>query len=237
MNDNTDMIEFDTGGVSNFEIINEGQQHLPIVLLLDLSGSMRDYTQELTDALEELKDSLEGDPVTRSRAEVMLIAFSDEAHIVAPFSPIDDLVIPKLVANGCTNMHGAVDVAIGELQIRREQYLRRDVSSYKPIMFLLTDGRPTCADNGAFRRLMDLQKNDKWNYIPVAIGPYADTEFLAENNAAKSVLVSGVDNFDGTFSFIADSLSTVAKANPGDAGALPNVADYGMSVQQVAFNA
>ena len=231
------MINFQPGGASNHDIENPGQQHAAAVIAMDVSGSMAVAIHDLESAVGKLKEALENDPVTRSRVEVMLITFSDEARIVSPFCPVDDLVIPDLEARGGTNMHDAVDLAINEIEVRREQYLQEEVPAYKPFLFLLTDGCPTSLDNGAFQHLMDLQKNDRWNYFPVAVGPRADRSFLASNNANGTVMISGQDNFDGIFEFISDSFSKLVTLAPGEKAALPPADSYGMVVYQQTIDA
>lgn len=225
-------VEFPRGGSENGEIENAGEAHLPCVVLVDTSNSMSDQPiRDLNQGLQSLKNELDADNEARGKVEVCIIQFDNDARIVQPFTSIYDFNPPSLDAGGTTHMYSAVDMAIEEIQVRRKQYKTRGVSSYKPWVFLLTDGEPYGeGDNGAFERLKHLQIDDKWNYIPVAVGPYANQGFLKASSANNMCLVAGIDNFAGVFRFLSDSLSMVSGAKPGQTTNIANPADYQISV-------
>ena len=137
------MQEYPRGGFANGEVLNEGLEHLPCVILLDTSGSMAGCIDELNDALAMFKADLESDVNARAKVEACLIAFDDSAHIVAPFSAVRNLATPVLSAGGLTALHEAIDVAIEEIDARRKQYKSLGTISYKPFIFLMTDGYPS----------------------------------------------------------------------------------------------
>ena len=225
-------IEFPRGGSANGRIVGMGETHLPCAVLVDTSGSMSGAMADLNRGLEDLRAEIMSNDEARGKVELCVIRFDDAVQIAHPFTSAYDYVSPELDCGGMTCMYEAVDVAIGEIQERRRQYKSRGVSSYKPFVFLLTDGGANDANNGSFDRLMRLQTDDRWNYIPVAVGPEADVEFLKANNANGFVLVSGKDNFENIFKFLSDSLSSVSSSRPGEAAKAPAPDNY-----QLIFNA
>lgn len=219
------VIEFPRGGNANGGIDNAGESHLPCVVLADTSSSMEGAMAELNKGLVVLGEQIKEDNEARGKVEICVIQFDDTARIVKPFSSMYDYEAPVLDCGGMTHMYEAVDVAIHEIEVRRRQYRELGVSCLKPWIFLMTDGGPTDSDNGSFDRLAELQRGDRWNYIPVAVGRHADRQFLKSHNANGFVLLAGEDRFDSVFSFLSDSLSMVSVGRPGEVESV-NPMDY-----------
>lgn len=236
------MQEYPRGGFANGEVLNEGLEHLPCVVLLDTSGSMAGCIGELNDALAMFKADLESDVNTRAKTEVCLITFDDSVRIVAPFSAVRDLSVPVLTAGGCTVLHEAIDVAIEEIDARRKQYKSLETLSYKPFIFLMTDGVPTDIDTGQIARIKQLQASkedggDGWTFFPLALGAYADREFLKSLNRNGVVLTADPGVFKGVFKWIKDSLSKISASRRDDTVSPDNPNNYGMGWEQVTINA
>ena len=158
--------------------VGSATKKLPCVILVDTSGSMVDDQPKLVNGLNELKNYLVNDEMACSSVEVSIVTFDDEARVVEPFGPMNELNIPSIRCDGMTAMHAAVDVGLGAIDKRRKEYKEYGVTSYRPWMYLLTDGGANDADNGSFDKLRDRQANKKLIFFPVAIGEDVDKKLL-----------------------------------------------------------
>lgn len=221
--------EHPRGGKHNSFIDNRGEMHLPCVILVDTSGSMAKSAAELHKGLVALGEALNDQ--ARGRVEFCIIAFDDEAHIIQPFGPAYDYVAPELSCGGMTAMHQAVDYALGELEARKAQYRDNKVSYYRPWIFLLTDGGANDADNGAFGRLIQSQRDKHCTFFSVGIGDEVDLTLLKSLNINGKTLKATREDFKGAFVWLSNSLVKVSSSNRDEKVVLENPQDYQISVE------
>lgn len=216
-----DFKEYRRDGKDNYDIINPQEQHLPCIVLVDTSGSMKAAEGELLEGLQILGDSIKQDENARGRVELSVIGFDDEARILQPFGPVDDYEVPDIDCAGTTALHEAVDLALNEIEARKDQYRREDTEYYRPWIFLLTDGVPTDVDNGAFGRLLDAQNKGKTIFFPVGIGNY-DLNTLKGMHKDGLVLEASYDNFKNAFLWLSKSIASTSVSKPGTSVPLPD---------------
>lgn len=127
------------------EIAYPGEPHCPIVLLLDTSGSMSIHGKidEMKEGLRAFKEELGSDDLARKRVDIAVVTFGESVEVVHPFSLVDAFTPPEIVAAGLTPMGEAIQRAIGMVEERREEYRSAGIDSYRPWIFLVTDGEPT----------------------------------------------------------------------------------------------
>lgn len=221
--------EYRKNGMDNGIIENKGECHLPCVVLLDTSGSMAVSQEQLHEGLKELGEAIKCDDKAIGIVEFCIITFDDTAKIAMPFCPAYDYVAPKIICNGSTAMHSAVDLALNEIKSRKEQYKESRVLYYRPWIFMLTDGYSNDKDNGSFERLKRAQEDGKCIFFPTAIGD-ADTELLKSLSHNGVVLKAHRDNFQRAFSWLSNSMSKVTSSRPEDKVALANPVEYQLEV-------
>lgn len=123
-----------------------GERHLPVYLLLDTSSSMEGAPIEsVRQGLEQFQREVAGDPFARDVVKVGVITFASDAQLVTGgLVPISAFQPPMLVASGVTRLDLAFRVLLESME--------RDVvkavkggqkGDWKPVVFVLTDGRPT----------------------------------------------------------------------------------------------
>lgn len=221
--------EYPRGGVANKIIENKAEMHLPCVVLLDTSSSMRHVQEQLKEGLNTLVSSLNSD--AQGRVEFSVIAFDDKARIIEPFGPTYDFETPNIDCDGMTAMHDAVDLGLSEIEARKTQYKEKKVPYYRPWIFLLSDGEPTDRDNGAFERLIESQKGKHCIFYPVAIGEEANTDLLKSLNKDGLVLIASKENFIGAFEWFSNSLSRSSGSIRGQEIELDNPGNYQLKVE------
>lgn len=152
---------------------------LPVVLLLDTSGSMRenDKIDVLNDSVTEMIEELTEIDAGHGAITLSIITFGgDAAKIVTCNTPIDDIEFASLRANGRTPMGAALRLA-RELIEDRDSFPSR---AYRPTIALVSDGIPT--DSG-WEQELDLllgsERGAKATRFALAIGADADKDILS----------------------------------------------------------
>ncbi len=197
-------------------IENMGEQHLPCVILVDTSHSMRGYENQLHEAIQNLKSAIESDDIARGRVEVCLITYDDDVREESPFSAISKMKIPTISCGGMTRTHIAIKYALERLAERKQDYANNHVMYNQPWICLLTDGESNDVDNGAFEELLEAQKASKCVFFGIAIGDQANEKELAEMHKNGMVLKVEKDNLSSAFEFISQSVNPASARTPGE---------------------
>ncbi len=197
-------------------IENLGEQHLPCVILVDTSYSMRGYEKQLTEAIQNLKNAIESDDTARGRVEVCLVTYDDDVREESPFSAISKMRIPTISCGGLTRTHLAIKFALDRLAERKQDYINHHVMYNQPWICLLTDGESNDADNGAFEELLEAQRTAKCVFFGIEIGDQANEKELAGMHKNGMVLKVEKDNLSSAFEFISQSVNPASAHAPGE---------------------
>ena len=196
-------------------IINRGEEHIACAVVVDTSGSMRGYEQELVHALNEMKEAIIADDMARGRVELCLITYDDVPRMVQPFGPMSMFEVPATIdCDGMTATHAAIRMALDAVKDRTAEYDAQGVARKRPWLWLLTDGESNDADNGSYQELMDMQLDSKLNFFGVGIGPQADGSELKSMSKKHQMLRVSREAFLEAFKLISESVSR-ASSNTG----------------------
>ena len=150
---------------------------LPVLLLLDVSGSMRadDKIEALNAGVQELLEELRNEDDGMGAIHVGIITFGgDEARLALPFQPVGVAELGRLDAGGRTPLGGAFDLA-------RQLLEDRDVipsRAYRPTIALMSDGIPTDEWEDALAKLLASERASKATRMAVGVGADADRNVL-----------------------------------------------------------
>ena len=127
---------------------------LPVVLLLDTSGSMHENGKiaVLNSAVNEMLTSFKNLDATNASISVSIITFGGNAQICQELKPVSEIGEINMIASGMTPMGGAVRLA-KEMIENKEIITSR---TYRPTVVLVSDGMP----NDSWEDAIDLFKND-----------------------------------------------------------------------------
>src|SRR5262249_20153950 len=142
---------------------------LACMLLLDTSGSMAgERIDLLNQGLRSLVGTLRKDRLARKRVDLAIMTFNDSIKMVHDFRAVDqwDEDVPELQAEGVTNMGAALVDAVGRIRDRKRDYNNNGVPSYRPWLFVLTDGVPTDSTEQASRVLREAQTKGHVTVFP-----------------------------------------------------------------------
>ena len=160
-------------------------ERIPIVLVLDVSGSMSGGPIDaLNKALISFKDEIIKDTILSNRLELAIVAFNDQAEVVRDF----DLVQPKtnmpvLEAEGITNMFDGINKAIEIIEDRKQYYKKSEQRYYQPIIVLISDGTPTNTEqqiDDLDQKIQSMSDDRKFRFMPFGVGEGADMQTLAK---------------------------------------------------------
>lgn len=218
------------GKVDNFEFAINQEDRCPVVLLLDVSGSMIDDAKidRLNEGLIAFKSEVISDPIASLRVEVAIITFGGGVNVVHEFSTADTINLPLLQAMGNTPLGEAVDAALSEIEHRKNDYRANGVNYYRPWIWILTDGSPTDDWQPAAERARQAELDKKATLFCVGVGRDANMQVLAQFSSRPPLRLEGLQ-FREMFKWLSVSLARVsqAKAGSGDQVALPPVQGWG----------
>ena len=152
---------------------------LPVVLLLDTSGSMKedDKIDVLNDSVTEMIEELTDVDAGHGYITLSIITFGgDQGEIVTRNVPVADIEFASLQPHGRTPMGSAFRLA-RELIEDRGAFPSR---SFLPTIALVSDGIPTDPSwEPELELLIESERGKKATRFALAIGADADHELLA----------------------------------------------------------
>lgn len=130
----------------DLELVENTAQRVPVVLCLDVSGSMRknDAIDSLNKGIEIFYESIRNNEQARQSCEIAIITFADEANVVEDFSSIDKKELKRIdyVPNGGTALAHGVMKALEVLDERKQKYKETGTDYFQPWLVIITDGLP-----------------------------------------------------------------------------------------------
>jgi uncharacterized protein YegL len=194
---------------------------LPVVLLLDTSGSMSGpKIQTLNTAIGKMLNTFIKNEVRETEFLVSVITFGGAATMTIPPSRASEVMLEQLGAGGGTPMGRAVQLAKELIEDKN----RTPSRAYRPLVVLVSDGAPTDDWQSPLKDFVASGRSSKCDRMAMGIGEDAFRE------PAKSMLetfVQGTKNevfhaeqaseIDQFFKFV--TMSTVARSRSVD----PNV--------------
>lgn len=212
--------------------INE--RHFAVTFLLDASGSMGgEPIQRLNDGLNGLVRSLQSDD-NADIIDIAVITFGGSVNVTMPHTPISRIEADfNLSASGLTPMGEGLLKAAEITNERRRLYNANGVMTFKPWIFMITDGEPTDSIESAKQELMKLQDNDKLKLWILGIPGY-DKEPL--KGLTKDGLILELRDFDlkTALNWVNKSMANVSHSAPGE---MPKMAPLESNMGAVQLDA
>jgi len=167
--------------IAKVEVIHSHEQHCPVILLLDTSGSMSfpnesPQINQLNKALEEFKKEIEKDDLAKKRIDLAIVTFGcNDIQISQNFTTIDHFTPVKYKAGGATPMGNAIYTAIELVENRKKHYQEEGTDYFRPWIFLITDGAPTDMEEGSAKwyeiinKVHNGEKNKKFSFYAIGV--------------------------------------------------------------------
>lgn len=150
---------------------------LPVILLLDVSGSMSgEKIRNLNAAVRDMLDDFSDTENSEIEIWVSIITFGSRVTLHQPLASAGDIVWQELSASGTTPLGVALEMAKAMIEDKAVVPSR----AYRPTVVLVSDGQP---DSGWERPLNDFireGRSGKCDRMAMAIGADADEAVLGK---------------------------------------------------------
>ena len=186
--------------------------------------------RSLNDAVAAFKLDVTADSLAALRADIAVVAFDDEPHVVqdfvsaAQFEPVD------LTTGPGTNISAALVTGLDMVEERKRAYRANGIAYYRPIILLLTDGEPQESPGAvaqAARRVLEAEQGRHAAVFAYGVGDDANIPTLSSMMAPQRPAQPLRENqLRGIFQWLANSVSAISSSQPGDRIRLPNPEDY-----------
>jgi uncharacterized protein YegL len=200
-------------GIPDIQLVDNSSERLPLVLIVDGSGSMQGPPiTALNDGLRLLEKELKEDPVARLRVQlvVLQIGGNDDVTILTDWTDAMNFSAPTVVAYGSTPLGKAVRLALTKLEDQKHKYKSHGIPYKRPWLYIITDGAPTDtgweAAGDECRRAMADRK-----VVPFAILT-GEAQLDAMRRFADNVLQLQGVKFRELFQWLSASASAGSKA-------------------------
>lgn len=216
------MFDNPTGGESQ-------SRRLPIYLLLDTSGSMMGAKIEAVNVgVRMLYDQLMNDPMAIETVFVSIIKFDSEAKQIVPLTAITQFKPPSLSAGGGTSLGSALKMLNERLDQEIITNSKDRKGDYKPLIFLMTDGKPTDTWEPAAAAIRNRPKQKVATIIALGCGGPGEVDENILKQVADVVLRMenvSADQITQFFKWVSQSVSTASKSAQMASGDQQAVAD------------
>ena len=198
---------------------------LPVILLLDVSGSMQGpKIASLNASLKELAQDLAGSATPQGEIHIGLVVFSSGVDARDPVAAAA-FVPEEFRADGQTAMGAAIDAVRAMLEDRE----RIPSRAYTPTLVLVSDGQPTDGAEKAIERLLGSDRGRKATRLALAIGDDADVDMLKRFVANPELPVFRAQEtakIRDFFRWVTFSVQVRTKSRNPDAAPVPPVAGF-----------
>ncbi|MDR2208693.1 MAG: VWA domain-containing protein [Azoarcus sp.] len=154
-------------------------RRLPVFLVVDVSESMAgDNLRSLQEGMERLIRSLRTDPYALETVHLSVIAFAGRAKTLSPLVELVAFYPPRLPLGSGTSIGGALEHLMNEIDRNIKRSSAEQKGDFRPLVFLMTDGKSTDDMDPALLRWKQNYAN-RVNLVAVGIGQYADLQGLS----------------------------------------------------------
>ena len=188
-------------------------RRLPIFFLLDVSESMiGDDLRNLEAGVGEIVQNLRADAHALETVHLAVIGFAGKAKMLTPLMDLVSFYPPRLPVGSGTSLGAGLTVVMNEIDrcvVRRSPTTRGD---YRPIVYLMTDGRPTDDVKPAIERWQQHYAK-RVTLVAIAMGEQADLSVLQQ--LSEHVMVFSKENsgdFAAVVRWVSMSISVQSQA-------------------------
>lgn len=208
---------------------------LPVVFLLDVSGSMYgSKIANLNQAVEEMLQSFSVENMRETEIRVSVITFGSQVKLHLPLTKADEIKWAPLAADGGTPLGTAIRMAKDMIE-DKDQIPSR---AYRPAVILVSDGRPGDNWKKPLEDFISSGRSSKCDRMALAIGRDADEGVLGkfvEGTTNPLFHAENAAKLKDFFKFVTMSVTVRSKSRTPNS--VPTPADLGFDASRIASNA
>ncbi|QMT30900.1 vWA domain-containing protein [Alysiella filiformis] len=195
-------------------------------ICIDTSGSMRgEPIEAVNTGLRALMASLRQNPYALESVHLSLITFDSQIKTLLAPTPLEQVTLPEIVCpeSGATFLGAALEHVVQAVQRDRILGNAQQKGDWRPILIILTDGKPT--DLLVYSETIPKIKQLGFgNIVACAAGPKADASYLKQlcDNVVALDTMDAV-SFSQFFQWVSAAVaqSSVSIGNPSLRTQLP----------------
>jgi len=172
----------------------------------------------LNAGLATFKDEITKDSLASRRVDIAIVSFGAEIKVVQEFVTVDQLLSPRLRADGPTPMGGAIQRGLDLVESRKRTYREYGIAYYRPWLFMITDGEsegePEEAVAEATRRIRESESQKSAMFFAVGVED-ADMVRLARITVRAPIRLRGL-RFAEMFLWLSASMQAVSHSDTGE---------------------
>lgn len=150
---------------------------LPVILLLDVSGSMSgEKIRNLNDAVRDMLSTFSDTENSETEIHVAIITFGSQVKLHQPLISASTIQWQDLSASGSTPLGAALEMAKAMIEDRKVVPSR----AYRPVAVLVSDGQPDSGWENPLNKFISDGRSAKCDRMAMAIGGDADTKVLGK---------------------------------------------------------
>ena len=210
------------------EFADNPEARCSIVLIVDNSGSMHgDKIDTVNRALVKFGDIIRGDSVTALRADVAVVAASDQPWVVQDFTNGTYFRPPVLDIEPAEYYSKGINIALDMIEARKQSYRDGGIAYYRSLAYFLGDGFPTIdtpeelAQVSARVTQMEENRGVAFFAFGVGIDGACDLAMLDTLGPRPARLLTTLEELDGSIQWLARSVAAVSQSQPGESIRLP----------------
>ncbi len=187
-------------------------RRLPIFLVLDVSESMvGDELTQMEQAVQNILSTLRTDPYALETAFLSVIVFAGKAKTLVPLKELIQFVPLPLPVGGGTSLGAALDLLMAEIDRSVVRGSPDKKGDWKPLVFLVTDGRPTDSPSASVAR-WKRDYRSRANLVAVSVGGKADHRVLSQLTSDVVVFQNATpDAFAKFAKWVSSSIQTQSR--------------------------
>lgn len=218
--------------MSYFEEVESPENYEPkclCVLVLDVSGSMTGRPiEQLNKGLQTFHQEVMQDFVASNRLEVSIVIFSSQVQCIQEPALITNVQMPKLTTGGTTRMAEAIQMAIEQIDSRKQWYKNTGQKYYRPMIVLMTDGEPDRNQNLAAigQSVQEGVSGKHFSFYAIGVQGYNHQKLAQICPPNVPPLPLDGYKFSDFFKWLSNSIGTITKSRQGDTIALPPVSGW-----------
>ena len=188
-------------------------RRLPIYFVLDVSESMvGENLKKLDDGINSIIRMLRQDPHALETVYVSVIAFAGKARTIVPLVELATFYPPKLPIGGGTSLGEALHHLMTEIDKTIVKTTLDKKGDWKPIIYLITDGKPTDSVSSAVTEWKKRYAN-RTTLVAIALGRFADVGVLKQLTEHALLLENTTDqDFKKFIAWVTDSVKSQSKS-------------------------
>jgi uncharacterized protein YegL len=196
------------------EFAENPEPRCPCLLLLDTSGSMRGQPiRELNAGIKAFKDELVADSLASKRVDLSIISFGPP-QVLSDWRTVDMFQPPILEAANDTPMGAAIELAIQQVEDRKQVYKQQGIAYYRPWIWLLSDGAPTDSWHRSAIKVREGEEARKFAFFAVGV-ENADMGILSKIATRQPLKLNGL-RFRDMFVWLSKSMSQISHSQIND---------------------